>query len=224
MPTTVTFLPPADLHDIVRGMAVVCQLYDKADPDVSFRYDPDRKVAVGAWRDFDGNSAHALFTPDGAVLLGFAGDSPMAPAARAADTGDFDAFPGLYDQLPPALKAHVDADPFAADGFDSREVTFVLWNTVKTKDWQKGSDIAFPPGGDPDGQKRVLAKLKAYYTDFPAAFEESYQWDLDPDAVTDLLSGDRVSLNVVRTLKPDSKDLPEAKDWLTEMGFVVDGG
>ena len=144
MPTTVPFLPPADLHDIVRGMAVVCRLYDKADPDVSFRLDPDRKVALGAWRDFDGNSAHLLFTPAGAVLLGFAGDSPMAPAARAADTGEFEPFPGLYDQLPAALKAHVDADPFADDGFDAREVTLVLWSTAKTKDWQKSDAVEFP--------------------------------------------------------------------------------
>jgi hypothetical protein len=226
MPTPVPFLPPADLHDIVRGMAVVCRLYDKADPDVTFRLDPALGAAVGRWRDFDGNSCHLLFSPDGAVLLGFDGASPMAPAARAADTGEFEAFPGLYDQLPAALRHHLDADPFADDGFDLREVTFALWNTAKTKDWQKGDGIAYParPGGDPDGQAAVLAKLRAYYSDFPGAFEETYQWDLDPDAVTDLLSGDRVSLNVVRALKPDSKDLLDAKRWLGDMGFVVDGG
>lgn len=225
MPTPVPFLPPADLHDIVRGMAVVCRLYDKADPDVTFRLDPPRPAGVGAWKDFDGNSCHFLFTPDGAVLLGFDSTSPMTPQARAADTGDFDAFPGLYDQLPAVLKGHLDADPFAEDGFDAREVTLVLWTTAKTKDWQKGDAIAYParPDGDPDGQKLLLAKLKAYYDDFPGAFEENYQWDLDPDAVTDLLSGDRISLNVVRGLKPDYKELPDAKEWLAEMGFVVDG-
>ena len=223
MPTAVPFLPPADLHDIARGMAVVCRLYDAADPDVSFRLAPESGAALGVWKDFDGNSAHLLFTPDGAVLLGFATASPLNPAVRAADTGDFDAFPGLYDQLPAALKKHLDADPFAEDGFDAREVTLVLWNTAKTKDWQKGDAIKLPAGLDADGQKLILGKLKAYYNDFPAAFEENYQWDLDPDAVTDLLSGDRVSLNVVRLLKPDNKDVAEAKEWLTGMGFVVDG-
>jgi hypothetical protein len=225
MPTPVPFLPPADLHDIARGMAVVCRLYDKADPDVVFRLDRDRQAAVGRWRDFDGNSCHFLFTPAGAVLLGYAADSPLAPAARAADTGEFDAYPGLYEQLPPALHEHLNADPFADDGFDPREVTLVLWNTGKTKDWQKGDAIALPPGAGPDadGQKHLLGKLKAYYDDFPAAFEETYNWDLDGDAVTDLLSGDRISLAVVRGIKPDLKELPEAKAWLAEMGFVVDG-
>jgi hypothetical protein len=224
MPLTVPFLPPADLHDIVRGMAVVCRLYDKADPDVTFRLDHQRRAGLGTWRDFDGNSAHLLFTPDGAVLLGYAAASPLTPAARAADTGEFDAFPGLYDQMPAVLREHVDADPFAEHGFDPREVTLVLWNTAKTRDWQKGDAIPLPPGPDPDGQKLILGKLKAFYTDFPGAFEETYRWDLDPDAVTDLLSGDRVSLNVVRALKPDSKELFEAKGWLGGMGFVVDGG
>ncbi len=223
MPTAVPFIPSADLHDIARGMAVVCRLYDTADPDVSFRLAPESGVGLGLWKDFDGNSAHLLFTPDGAVLLGFATASPLNPAVRAADTGDFDAYPGLYEQLPAVLKKHLEADPFAADGFDRRAVTLVLWNTTKTKDWQKGSGVKLPAGPDADGQKLILGKLKAYYNDFPAAFEENYQWDLDAEAVIDLLSGDRVSLNVVRLLKPDNKDAAEAKDWLTGMGFVVDG-
>lgn len=223
MPASVPFLPPADLHDIVRGMAVVCRLYDKADPDVVFHLDQERQAALGTWRDFDGNSAHLLFSAAGAVLLGYAAASPITPAARAAITGEFEAFPGLYEQMPAALRQIIDTDPFAEQGFDPREVTLVLWNTAKTRDWQKGDTIQLPSGADADGQKLILGKLKAYYSDFPGAFEETYRWDLDSDAVTDLLSGDRVSLNVVRSLKPDNKELFEAKAWLADMGFVVDG-
>lgn len=223
MPTTVPFLAPADLHDIVRGMAVVCRLFDKVDPDAHFRLDKELHAAVGSWKDFAGNSCHFLFTPDGAAILGFDHESPMSPHATSADTGDFQTWPGIYDQFPKALVDRLAADPFA-DGFDMREVTFALWNTARTKDWQKG-DVTPPdrPGGDPDGQKLILGKLKAYYDDFPAAFEEMYHWDVDPDAVADLLSGDRLGLEVVRRLKPDANPL-EAKRWLPEMGFVLDGG
>jgi hypothetical protein len=223
MPTTVAFLPPADLHDIVRGMAVVCRLFDKADPDVTFRLDKSLGAAVGSWKDFAGNSCHFLFCPDGAAVLGFDQASPMSPNVTAADTGDFATWPGVYDHFPQVLADRLDADPFA-DGFDRREVTFALWNPGRGKDWQMG-DIQFPArdGGDPDGRKVVLGQLKAYYDDFPAAFEETYHWDLEPDAVADLLSGDRLSLAVIRQLKPDANPL-EAKRWLADMGFVTDGG
>jgi hypothetical protein len=221
MPETVRFLSPTDLHDIVRGMAVVAKLYDR-DPDVRFRLDKESGQGLGAWKDFDGNECHFLFTPDGSLILGFDHASPMSPHATAAETGDFNTWPGLYDHLPDKLKARLEADPGFDDAFDYREVTFALWTTGQTRDWQKG-DVKYPPrdNGDPDGQKYVLGRIKAFYDDFCAEFEEKYNWDLDPDAVADLLSGDRVSLTCIRGLKADA-NLAEARKWLPEMGFVVD--
>ena len=221
MPETVRFLTPADLHDIVRGMAVVARLYDP-DPDVRFRLDPETRSAVGVWHDFAGNACHFLFSPDGSAVLGFDHESPMSPHATAAGPEDMRAFPGVYDQVPPALLARIRGDDLAADLFDPEEVTFCLWNVGSGRDWQKG-DIAYPPrdNGDPDGQKYILGRLKGYYDDFSGQFEETYHWDVDPDAVADLLSGDRISLTCVRALKPDANPL-EARRWLPEMGFVVD--
>ena len=220
MPETVRFLTPNDLHDIVRGMAVVARLYDK-DPDVQFRLDQESRAGVGSWRDFAGNTCHVLFSPDGSAILGFAQDSPMNPHAASTGPEDFKAFPGVYDQVPPPLLDRIRATPFD-DLFDPEEVTFCLWNVGTGRDWQKG-DVAYPPqpGGDPDGQALILGKLKGYYDDFSGQFEATYNWDVDPDAVADLLSGDRVSLTCVRALKPDANPL-EARRWLPEMGFVVD--
>lgn len=221
MPQTVRFLSPADLHDIVRGMAVVARLYDK-DPDVRFRLDQHTRAAVGVWHDFVGNACHLLFTPDGSAILGFDHESPMYNPDLDAGPGEAQAFAGIYDHVPPALLARIQGDDLAADLFDPADVTFCLWNVGGGRDWQKG-DIAYPPraNGDPDGQKHILATLKAYYDDFSGQFEETYNWDIDPDAVADLLSGDRVSLTCIRALKPDANPL-EARRWLPEMGFVVD--
>ena len=222
MPETVTFLTPTDLHDIVRGMAVVAKLYD-AEPDVEFSLDPETKAAVAAWKDVHGNNCHFLFSPEGSVILGFLQASPMNPHAYSTGPDDFNAWQGIYNEMPEALVDRVSANPFG-EMFDPEEVTFVLWNTGKTKQWKKGNKIDYPPAdtSDVDGQELILERIKGYYNDFCAEFEDNYNWDLDPDAVADMLSGDRVSLSCIRGLKPDSNPA-EAREWLPEMGFIIDG-
>jgi hypothetical protein len=221
MPQTFRFLTPTDLHDIVRGMAVIAKLYDP-DPDIRFRLNLEKKSAIGVWNDFDGNNCHCLFSPDGSVILGFDHESPMSPHARAEGPENFQAYPGIYNQVPPVLMNRIRED-LAEDLFDPEEVTFCLWNTGNTRDWQKG-DIEYPPHeqGDADGQAKILQSLSGFYNDFCAQFEETYNWDLDPDAVADLLSGDRISLSCIRGLKKDANPL-EARQWLPTMGFVVEG-
>ena len=221
MPVTVPFLTPNDLHDIVRGMAVVSKLYD-TDPDARFRLDQEAGEALGAWKDFDGNSAHFVFSPDGSAILGFLQKSPLNPLAGAADPALVSAPPGVYDSVPAPLRERIRMALFD-DLFEPEAVTFCLWNTGKGKVWQKG-DVPVPAGSpaDADGQQYILGRLKRFYDDFSGEFEDVYNWDLDPDAVADLLSGDRLSLALIRSLKADANPL-EAKRWLPEMGFVVDG-
>jgi len=221
MPTT-RYLSANDLHDIVRGMAVVSKLHDP-DPDTRFKLDPAASgVGLGAWKDFDGNECHFLFSPDGAVLLGFDHASPMSPHATTAETGDFTTWPGIYDNMPEKLMARLTGDLPWDDAFDYREVTLALWLVGSGREWTKGT-IKYPPrdNKDPDGQAYLLAAIKAYEVDFPGEFEKQYNWDLDPDAVADLLSGDKISMTCIKAMKSDA-NLPEVRKWLPEMGFVVD--
>ena len=220
MPTT-RFLSANDLHDIVRGMAVICKLHDP-DPDVRFKLDTASGCGLGIWKDFDGNECHFLFSPDGNLMMGFDHASPMSPHATAAESGDFTTWPGVIDSVPEKLVNKLKDNLPWDDAFDYREVTFCLWLTGNGREWTKGS-IKFPPrdNKDPDGQAYVFAALKAYLDDFCGEFESKYNWDLDPDSVADLLSGDRISLTCVRGLKADV-NVVEARAWLTEMGFIVD--
>lgn len=222
MPVPVRFLSPNDLHDIVRGMAVIARLYDPQDPDIRFHLDQETSAALGIWKDFDGNECHFLFSPEGSLVMGFDHASPMSPHVTMAETGDFQPWAGIYDTLPPALKTRLENDPPYDDAFDYKEVTFCLWNVGNTREWQKG-DVQYPPrdNNDPDGQAYVLGRIKEFYEDFCGAFEEHYNWDLDPDHVADLLSGDRVSLTCIKGLKPDTNVL-EARKWMSTMGFVID--
>ncbi len=220
MPEMVGFLTPGDLHDVVRGMAVVCRLYDEH-PDVRFGFDWATAGAAAGWQDFAGNTCHFLFGPDRHIVLGFDHESPMSPHAFATGPDDFHAWPGVYDQLPPPLLDRVRVNPFGSS-FDPAEVTFCLWNRGRAPDWQKG-DIVYPERdhGDPDGQSYILNWFVNYRDDFAGRFAKTYQWKLDLHAVAELLSGDHLTPACLRGLKPDC-DPPACRPWLAEMGFALE--
>ena len=124
----------------------------------------------------------------------------------------------MYESLPPALADALGAKPFGPE-FDFREVTFCLWNRSGTKVWEKG-DIAYPEReyGDPDGQSYILGCVRNYYLDFVGEFGETYHWELDEEAVAELLSGDEITRDDLRRLKPDC-DVNAVASELIAMGF-----
>ncbi|MBP3959095.1 hypothetical protein J8F10_27945 [Gemmata sp. G18] len=215
MPVTVEFLTPADLRDVLRGMAAVSVLHGECDH--TFRV--VGSTAVARWGDFAGNSGHFLFHPTGSVILGFDHESPMSPHANTG-RNDFRAWPGVYESLPESLMAAIRANPFEPE-FDLREVTFCLWNQTVTKCWQKGH-IEYPERdyGDADGEGYILGWLCNYFRDFVGEFRETYKWVLDTGAVAELLSGDEITRECVRLLGPD-RDSDAVVTELAAMGFRI---
>ncbi len=216
MPEEVEFLTPADLRDILRGMAAVSLLHEGPSGyrDHWFRIAGD--IAVAEWGDFAGNRCHFLFHPAGSVILGFDHESPMSP--HATDGPEFRAWPGVYESLPAQLADALVAQPFGPE-FDPREVTFCLWNRSGKKVWEKG-EIAYPEReyDDPDGEGYILDCVRNYYIDFASEFQERYHWDLDEDAVAELLSGDEITRDCLQRLKPGCDPNAFAPE-LIAMGF-----
>jgi hypothetical protein len=223
MPETVDFLSPADLRDILRGMAVVTLLFERRlppPPDHEFRIDPVSEITVGIWRDFAGNRCHCVFTPVGSLILGFDHESPMSPHATCTGPSDFRTWPGVYDSLPIGLLMIVEEHKFDPD-FDYREVTFCLWNLGSGKTWTKG-DITYPERdyGDPDGESYILGRIKAYHRDFVDEFRDTYRWELEKRAVAELLSGDEIERACLMRLKL-ACDLNSVVPEIEKMGYRV---
>jgi hypothetical protein len=216
VPEAVEFLRPADLRDVLRGMAVVSLLHKGPSGYRDHWFQITGDTAVAEWGDFAGNTCHFLFHLTGSVILGFDHESPMSP--HATNGQEFRAWPGVYESLPAALADALAAKPFGPE-FDLREVTFCLWNQSGTKIWEKG-DIAYPEReyGDPDGQRYILGYLRDYYLDFVGEFREIYHWELDEDAVAELLSGDEITRDCLQRLKPDCDPAAVASE-LAAMGF-----
>ena len=215
----VTFLTPADLRDTVRAMAVISLLHDK-NRDVRFWHDPSIPADIATWKDVLGNECRFLFHKAGAVIVGFDPKSALNPFTRAESPDQIAAFAGVYDALPGALAAVLQAQPFD-DESEYHTATFCIWNTGKTKVWTKGS-VTAPAGSgkDADGQEHLLGRIRGYYTDFATEFLNMDKVELDEDAVTELLSGDEISADCLKKLKP-KLDVDEVREDLVMMGFVI---
>lgn len=215
----VTFLTPADLRDTVRAMAVISLLHDK-NRDVRFWHDPSIPADVGTWKDVLGNECRFVFHKAGAVIVGFDPKSALNPFTRAETPDQIVAYPGVYDALPGALSAVLQAQPFD-DESEYHTATFCIWNTGKTKTWTKGS-VSAPAGSgkDADGQEHLLGRIRGYYADFATECLNMDKVELDEDAVTELLSGDEISAECLKKLKP-KLDVDDVREDLVMMGFVI---
>jgi len=105
--------------------------------------------ALASMRDGSGDEWFALFTPDGAIVKGFAHESPMSPYAKNSPA----VWDGILDDVPLVFAGFLDEPAFSLSN-----TTFCVWCTCDETAWQRGN-IKFPEGKDPDGSGDLLAIL-----------------------------------------------------------------
>lgn len=115
-----------------------------------------RGERVFSMRNGEGDFYFLWLAKAGAVLHGFAHESPMSPwSSRRAREGEPKEFPGLRAGFPKALAYSKTAAAFCEDPL---EITFLAWWTGKNGPWCIG-DVAFPSHADPDGSRGLLGVL-----------------------------------------------------------------
>jgi hypothetical protein len=220
MSQTIRFVKPTDIKATVRGLAIMSVLFDDRR---ACRYWNDPTIAsdLGIWRDDAGNACYFLFAPKGTAILGFDPESPMSPKAHAKTSDDYKPWPGIYDSLPPDLMEILQRKPFSGD-FKLEEVTFCIWNGSKGLDWKKGK-IDYPkrdPAGDPDGARSLLNRFKEFFDHFDDEMDELYEKTFDADTLYTVFSGDAVSVDDLKRLKPDL-DIGSVREALKVIGVAV---
>ncbi len=159
--TIASLAPPADLMRLGRSVAMLDAILFPDEWDLRY-HSYDAKWSPGeqvfAMRDGSGDHYFFWFSRAGAVLHGFAHESPMSPWSqqRSKEQGGPRPFPGIFDGFPRELDYRETAKSFC---LDENEVTFCAWWTGKGP-WRIG-DVAFPKGKDPDGSEDLLLILDA---------------------------------------------------------------
>ena len=113
----------------------------------SFNANWDIDEQVASMRNGSGDELFAIFTPNGAIIKGFAHESLMSPFVNSSPAIWF----GVIDSVPAEFVEYL-SEP----AFSPINTTFCFWRTHNDSIWRRGN-ITFPEGTNPDGSLELLA-------------------------------------------------------------------
>jgi hypothetical protein len=170
--------------DIIQGWGVrdgVFFLEARAEPPLQcFRVD------MGS-----GDTLTALFLKSGAVVWGFAHESPMSPYAHDEEQ----LWPGLLDELPADMLSAYEAareDPLA--------ITCCFWSH-DDNGWREG-DVRLPKGDDPDGREHLTSLIPISATEYGEFASSYYSRPMDIDAIQAVYDHGRLDAELVVRIEP----------------------
>jgi hypothetical protein len=170
-------LPDIDhLQALMQSLAMLDAILS---PEWEYRYYSfdahwDAGEAMASMRDGSGDEMFALFNSAGAIVKGFAHESPMSPYIKNPPT----VWPGVLDGVPAAF-----ADFLNEPAFSMSDTTFCIWRTYDGSAWQLG-DIEFPEKEDPDGSEDLLAMLDGNPQTYQTWAEYYYERPVSLSAIT----------------------------------------
>jgi hypothetical protein len=189
-------LPDIDrLKALMQSLAMLDAILS---PDWEYRYHSfnahwDAGKILASMRDGSGDELFALFTTAGAVLKGFAHESPMNPYSKNPPT----VWPGVLDRVPAAFANFRDEPAFSLS-----DTTFCVWRTYDDTAWQRG-DIEFPEGKDPDGSINLLAMLDGNPRTYQAWAEYYYERPVSLSAVIRIYDHHLLTEELIAELNPN---------------------
>lgn len=182
-------------------------------PEWEYRYHSfnahwDIHEAMASIRDGSGDDLVVLFTPAGAVLKGFAHESPMSPYAADPPC----VWPGVLDQIPAIFTSFL-SEP----AFKMTDTTFCIWRTYADTAWQHGV-ISFPAEDDPDGSGALLAMLDGEPRTYQQWAESYYERAVPLDAVTHIYQHQPLTAEIVTALNANVS-LADVEGDRVEIGY-----
>ncbi|GAA0578898.1 hypothetical protein [Streptomyces crystallinus] len=202
---------PAELRVHLRGLAVLEAAIGDEPRFHRYTFDADWGPGEEAalMENGSGDDFSVVFTPAGVLIRGFAHESEMSPYG----TDDEQAWPGVIDEVPAALRPVLEEPAFRDEGIDVLRVTVCLWRETDDTAWRTGSAIAFPSGDDPDGSGLLFALLADRSPEAAQAhFEDYYERPLPLDAIHHVLTGHPLTSAIATALNPAAH--PEAASYL----------
>lgn len=166
-------------------------------------------VEVGSITNGAGDDLYILFAPEGVIVKGFDHESEMSPHAR----DDYEVWPGIYEQAPPALLNRLDDEAFTRE-----DVTFCLWRESTDSEWKTG-DVHNPQLLD-NGSDFLLGMIYESPEDYVEWAKDYYEMPVPLDVVTHVFSFPWISEQMILQLNP-TRNIEQAQKELEAIGFTV---
>jgi hypothetical protein len=178
-------------------------------PEWEYRYysfkshwDDKRHERMASMRNGSGDDYFILFQPDGAILKGFAHESPVA--AVGAPTA------GLFEGVPATFGGFLREPAFSMDC-----ASFCLWNLGDG--WRCGT-AKLPKGDDPDGSAHLLGILSGNPADYARYAAEYFEVEVAVDAVARVYRHEPLTPALVTALNP-SLEMKVLSGDMKEIGY-----
>lgn len=160
---------------------------------------------LGSMRNGEGDDWLVYFNDLGAVIKGFAHQSPMATDCP---------WPGVLDHLPDEF-----SDFRNEAAFSIPQTTFCLWRLNDDSSWNVGP-VELPEGTDPDGSKLLLPFLDGNPETYRQWGESYYAARINPRAVEHIYRHDPLNPFIIKSLNMDVQ-LDEVRHEIQEIGYPI---
>ena len=157
--------------------------------------------AMGSVRNGSGDHWHALFSAEGAALVGLDHESRTFVPENPR--------PWVFRDLPAAFHRNVLHEP----AFDTRNATFCLWRLAGDPRWSCGA-----PPGCPDGSAELLAHLDGDPATYAAFAREYHERELAVADLARVYRHEPLDAALLRRLQPDLS-LDALRPDLEEIGY-----
>ena len=166
---------------------------------------------MASMRDGSGDEYFILFNSTGAIIKGFAHESPMSPYTNESKTS----WPGVLDDVPAEFQGFL-AEP----AFSIPDTSFCIWRKYSESSWQRGR-IAYPEGNDPDGSEDLLAILDGVPSTYQAFAQDYYEQEINLSAVEHIYANKTLTEKIVSVLNADVT-MDDLKADIEEIGYPND--
>ena len=149
---------------------------------------------MASMRNGSGDDYFLLFNAAGAILKGFAHESPMTPYANR----DYKVWPGVLDNVPTEFASFLSEPAFTLE-----DTTFCLWRRHADSNWQVG-EIEYPSDDlDPDGSDALLVILDGQAATYQEFAESYYERSVDLSSVEKIYQHRPLTQELISALNPE---------------------
>jgi hypothetical protein len=202
----------------IESLKKLCQSLATLDaimsPEWEYRYYSfNSKWAEGemmaSMRNGSGDDYFILFNSQGAIMKGFAHESPMSPWSSDSDQ----VWPGVLNEVPSEF-----AEFLTEPAFSMSETTFCIWRRILDGSWQTGQ-IAYPGKEDPDGSEDLLFVLDGDPKTYQEFAQQYYERSIDLRAVRSIYEHHPLTTQIVKRLNPEV-ELESLSSDLAEISYL----
>jgi hypothetical protein len=148
---------------------------------------------MASMRNGSGDDYFLLFNTAGAILKGFAHESPMSPYANE----EHKIWPGVLDRVPTEFAFFL-SEP----AFTMKDTTFCLWRRYTNPGWQVG-EIEYPTDDlDPDGSDALLAILDGRAATYQEFAESYYERSVNLSIIESIYHHQPLTQELISALNP----------------------